>query len=99
VHSAKEARHFFRYRQRSVPAILGLNTLQISFPRTDQERRLELLPRVYDAEKLEGAIGVESFPGSRTIRLLVPASVPLFQLTTDQFDWQARPMPEQQEIS
>jgi hypothetical protein len=97
--SVKKARHFFLHRRRIVPAILGLYSLQTSFPRTDQERRVELLQRVHDAEKLNVAIGVESFPGSSTMRFLVPVSAPLFRLTADQFDWQTRPMPDQQEIS
>jgi hypothetical protein len=58
-----------------------------------------LLLRAFDAEKLNRAIGVESFSGSRTVRFLVPVSSPLFRVTADQFEWQMRPMPGQQEIA
>lgn len=94
-----ESRRFFFRERRNVPAILVLNTLQTRSARTDQQRSVALLPRAFDAENLNRAIGVESFSGSRTIRFLVPVSAPLFRLTADQFDWQMRPMPGQQEIA
>ncbi len=99
VPSVTESRRFFFHERRNVPGILVLNTLHTRSARTDQQRRVALFPRVDDAEKLNGAIGVESFSGSRTIRFLVPVSAPLFRLTADQFDWQVRPMAGQQEIA